>query len=603
MVLNEAPGADPSEGLMSLSLEFRSIDHAPPKQKPMPELPKAVRAEASMSLSQGDLPQLPAVDLSKLPEHGTPIELVPMVHERNGWPCHAVFDRTSWALHLLHLETHNRKAGMRVIIAKAETHGPKTTPYTIYVMHIKTAFSVRGISRFVCSHARTHARTHERTHAWVAAGPPFFPQRPPSRVCFLSLALALACALLLPSSRSHARSLARSLSLHCSPAPSLSRSNPPSLWPSLPSSRPLFKPPPPLLFRDVDADADADAEARGQSTNKEDADRRYSEFKDLDEALRAVKRSAPTLPRKKTWGKMSPKFITERKRQLQAYVEAILSDPACANSEPFRNFLGTHGHPIEQEILKRYSSGMQGLASDGNNTALLTPWRLATGTTAEAIEALVQRCRAARDVRQEARALNQLGIMECESGQRAQALDAMRRAFLCCRQLDDAHGLLSCALSWASIHAHFGEYDVAEQRLREAEGMAAEMGAISGQASCHLLLSLIRSAQGRTAQAAKEAVLAAELFTNAGDVGHTALAQFTLGSLLLRCAEVRQAVEVLESSLLLRRRARDTLGLGESLCLLGQAFAQIGYQLHAMDYFDQALALCHELGNRPGIYA
>ena len=46
MVLNEAPGADPSEGLMSLSLEFRSIDHAPPKQKPMPELPKAVRAEA-----------------------------------------------------------------------------------------------------------------------------------------------------------------------------------------------------------------------------------------------------------------------------------------------------------------------------------------------------------------------------------------------------------------------------------------------------------------------------------------------------------------------------------------------------------------------------
>ena len=57
------------------------------------------------------------------------------------------------------------------------------------------------------------------------------------------------------------------------------------------------------------------------------------------------------------------------------------------------------------------------------------------------------------------------------------------------------------------------------------------------------------------------------------------------------CGQVRQAVEVLESSLLLRRHARDTLGLGESLSLLGQAFAEIGYQLHAMDYFDQALAL------------
>jgi hypothetical protein len=370
MVFNEASGVDPSEGLMSLSLEFRSIDHAPPKQKPMPELSVSVRPEASKDILNGELPQLPAVDLSKLPEHGTPIELEPMVHERNGWPCHAVFDRTSWVLHLPHLETHSRKAGMRVIIAKAETHGPKTTPYTIYVMHIKTAFSVRGISR------------------------------------------------------------------------------------------------------------------------------RYSEFKDLDEALRAVKRSAPTLPRKKTWGKMSPKFITERKRQLQAYIEAILSDPACANSEPFRNFLGTHGHAIEQEILKRFSSGsVQGPSSEGNSAALLTPWRLATGTTAEAIEALVQRCRAARDVRQEARALNQLGIMKCERGQRAPALDAMRRAFMCCRQLDDAHGLLSCALSWASIHARFGEYEVAEQRLREAEGMAAEIGNIAGQASCHLLLSLIKSAQ------------------------------------------------------------------------------------------------------------
>lgn len=28
----------------------------------------------------------------------------------------------------------------------------------------------------------------------------------------------------------------------------------------------------------------------------------------------------------------------------------------------------------------------------------------------------------------------------------------------------------------------------------------------------------------------------------------------------------------------------------------GQAFAEIGYQLHAMDYFDQALALCQEMG-------
>ena len=48
------------------------------------------------------------------------------------------------------------------------------------------------------------------------------------------------------------------------------------------------------------------------------------------------------------------------------------------------------------------------------------------------------------------------------------------------------------------------------------------------------------AAQGMLAAAAKEAVLAAELYNNAADTGYSALAQFTLGSLLLRCGEVRQ---------------------------------------------------------------
>ena len=39
-------------------------------------------------------------------------------------------------------------------------------------------------------------------------------------------------------------------------------------------------------------------------------------------------------------------------------------------------------------------------------------------------------------------------------------------------------------------------------------------------------------------------------------------------------------------------RAKEKIGLAETLCALGQAFAEIGYQLHAMDYFNQALALC-----------
>ena len=65
----EASGGfgEAGDGLFSLSLEFRSIDNAPPKKKEMPEMEPA-RAEMSKeTLSTGELPQLPVVDLAKVP--------------------------------------------------------------------------------------------------------------------------------------------------------------------------------------------------------------------------------------------------------------------------------------------------------------------------------------------------------------------------------------------------------------------------------------------------------------------------------------------------------------------------------------------------------
>ncbi|KAJ1479167.1 hypothetical protein T484DRAFT_1815323 [Baffinella frigidus] len=44
----------------------------------------------------------------------------------------------------------------------------------------------------------------------------------------------------------------------------------------------------------------------------------------------------------------------------------------------------------------------------------------------------------------------------------------------------------------------------------------------------------------------------------------------------------------------------NTATLSETLSALGHTFAQIGYQLHAMDYFSQALALCQEVGDACG---
>ena len=140
----------------------------------------------------------PIVETKNVPERATPTRTDCYIVEKDGWPAYLLFEQGSWALNGAFLDRHHCKPGIRVIVAKAETQGPKTTPYTVYILHIKTAFTVRGIAR------------------------------------------------------------------------------------------------------------------------------RYSEFKDLDRQLRALFAHAPSLPKKKTFGKMSPKFVSERKRQLQIYIEQVI---------------------------------------------------------------------------------------------------------------------------------------------------------------------------------------------------------------------------------------------------------------------------------------
>jgi hypothetical protein len=54
--------------------------------------------------------------------------------------------------------------------------------------------------------------------------------------------------------------------------------------------------------------------------------------------------------------------------------------------------------------------------------------------------------------------------------------------------------------------------------------------------------------------------------------------------------EVRAAVDAVERSLLGRRRARDALGLAESLYRLGSLFVHMGYHTHAQDHVEQVPA-------------
>jgi len=44
----------------------------------------------------------------------------------------------------------------------------------------------------------------------------------------------------------------------------------------------------------------------------------------------------------------------------------------------------------------------------------------------------------------------------------------------------------------------------------------------------------------------------------------------------------------------LRRKTRDKIGLAEALNKLGLTYCDIGYDLRAMDYFEQSLVICED---------
>ena len=67
-------------------------------------------------------------------------------------------------------------------------------------------------------------------------------------------------------------------------------------------------------------------------------------------------------------------------------------------------------------------------------------------------------------------------------------------------------------------------------------------------------------------------------------------------SVYLSLGELRLAVESLEACLVVRRRARDKVGLAEALYKLGVCFVEIGYTAQALDHLQQSLALSQELG-------
>ncbi len=64
------------------------------------------------------------------------------------WWAYVLLRGDSWAGHAISAESSaDARTGIRTVITKVEKQGPYTRPYSVYLLHTKTAFSVKAAAR------------------------------------------------------------------------------------------------------------------------------------------------------------------------------------------------------------------------------------------------------------------------------------------------------------------------------------------------------------------------------------------------------------------------------------------------------------------------
>lgn len=109
-----------------------------------PADPNAHEQQRVMRPSYDVMSMLPASSRGSIKKE--PLQLQ-MVVEDAVWPEYTIHEEGTWAIHRRFLDPSSAKPSMRVTIVKTETRGPKSAQFIVYIMHVRTAFTVRSVCR------------------------------------------------------------------------------------------------------------------------------------------------------------------------------------------------------------------------------------------------------------------------------------------------------------------------------------------------------------------------------------------------------------------------------------------------------------------------
>ena len=200
-----------------------------------------------------------------------------------------------------------------------------------------------------------------------------------------------------------------------------------------------------------------------------------------------------------------------------------------------------------------------------------------------------------------AKALNVLGSLAWELGDRQAAARIHGEVLVLHRQLGNQHGIASSLNNLGNLKLADNDFAAAESLHEESRALRRELGDRKGESVSLSNLGITASERGDTARA--KALLAESLQIDRalGDPRAVALRLNNLGVQYELEGDLASARALYEESLAIRRDLGDRTGVAQSLSSLGGAACEEGNHLVARAFLHESLAIQREINDLRGI--
>lgn len=532
------------------------------------------------------------------------------------WHEYQLLRAEAWSTHTL--KHDEKKTGIRSVVTKTETRGPYSRQFTVYFVHTKTAFSVKGVSKRFSDFKELDAKIKKAFKHFTFPFPPdkvfnamkpeFVNERRKHLQRYLDEALALpdiACFqelhefLGIPEYNAELRAeMLADLTRQRKSRAGAADHRPETYLRAIEAAK-----------KGGDREAEAQAfNALGLAYCEQGLDSQgvqclesaleLAKAADLRHGLQVVLANLGCAHNLMECGAIALEYLAE----CLALVE---KDPKAKASVMLKMALTCAAFGDAHEAVEHcrrclaFTREQEDPAAEATCLLTLGSIYYDAGEVRQAVEAF-ERClvlrRKARDKIGLAEALNKLGLTYCDIGYDLRAIDYLEQSLVICEDNADLHGQAVCLSHLGNVFKMHKDNNLAVDFFERCLGVRKKLGDQRGAAEAHDSLGLVLYGLGRFEDAVLHYQAGLALRVELGDLGGESDCHKSLGTAFIRLHNTTKAIASFERCLQIQSQLSNNKGVVDALISLGLAHFKAGHNLQAsVERLEQALYLFKQL--------